>query len=179
MIDSEFQTSGSGSNFTVELADALQCNSTAQRAVIAVSFPASFFTIEYNVNDRLYVLENWTNIVNCRILQIPAGQFDGQTFGDALEAVLNGEDRIQTGYNYDVFYAAAEGRFVIQWGSDPSPTRSWMFLSDADLMDGSFWYDGVRTPGAQLRPGPRYDKTRLMSCKHVIRLEEWRSLKEN
>ena len=169
MIDSKFRTSGTGSNFTIELADNLQCNSTTQCAVTAVSFPASMFTVEFNVNDKLYLLENYQNIVNCRVLQLQTGQWDGQSFSDMLETVLNGADRIAGSPNYEVFWAAAEGRMVLQWGSAATPNRSWQFLSDADLIDGSFWMEGTLP---NLVPGPPYNKERLMSSNNVIRLEE-------
>ena len=146
-LDSQFRTSGTGSDFQIELADNLQCGPTTKRFVSAASFPASFFTIEYNVNDRVYLIEKLGVVKYVRIVHLQPGDYSGPTFGPMLQAALNGTD----GFNqksdpqlpdYEVFWAAAEGRFVIQMGGQPGPARSWQFLSSAQLASGALWPAG-------------------------------------
>lgn len=164
-LDSQFRTSGTGSNFQIELADNLQCGPTTQCFVSAVSFPASFFTIEYNVNDRVYLVEIFGATKYNRVVYLQPGDYSGPTFAPMLENALNGKDsfnaRDQTLPAYDVFWAAAEGRFVIQMGDAETPTRSWQFLSDSQLASGLVWQS----------PAPAYDTVNPRSANNVIRLE--------
>ena len=79
-LDSQFRTSGTGSDFQIELADNLQCGPTTRCFVSAVSFPASLFTSECNLKDRVYLVEKLGVVTCARAVYLQLGDYSGPTF---------------------------------------------------------------------------------------------------
>ena len=96
-IDTRTRTldSVSSSNFKIELIDTLFMPSNSIFFIDNISIPHSWYTIEQNVNGKLYVqLTNNNSNVNlkpneCRIVQITAGNYNIATLAAELETKLN------------------------------------------------------------------------------------------
>ena len=77
-IDSRFRSSGTPTDFQINLIDDIECSEDQVVYVNAVSFPNTIYTVQ-NTNNKLYVLESeynagadsYTNYA--RVLTIPEG----------------------------------------------------------------------------------------------------------
>ena len=77
-IGSRFRTSGTPTDFTINLIDDIECSEDQVVYVNAVSFPNTIYTAQ-GTNNKLYVLEaewnasTYSYTYNARILTIPDG----------------------------------------------------------------------------------------------------------
>ena len=90
-VDSAHRTSGTSTNFTWEAAQDIQCTGECHVAVASVVIPNSLFSVQTNVNDKLYIYENHptvdTSSVN-RIVTLAAGNYSATALNVALQVVL-------------------------------------------------------------------------------------------
>ena len=162
-VDARFRSTGTGSDFVLELPENLACASNTVAHVAAVSFPVTFWTVEEGVRDRL-AIQLCAPSLSIRIstfATLQPGQYDGFTFAEALKAAL---DEVLTGYappKWDVLYAPAETRLVIQWGDEKEPRRFWRFNSERQLREKTVTWTG-----------PAYDPYNLHLIDSIISLED-------
>ena len=90
-VDARFRSTGTGSDFVLELPENLACASNTVAHVAAVSFPVTFWTVEEGVRDRLAIQLSVPS-QNLRIstfATLQPGQYDGFTFAEALKEALD------------------------------------------------------------------------------------------
>ena len=90
-VDSRFRQSGTGSDFTLELPENLSTAGNTCLHVAAVSFPVTFWTVEYGVRDRVALK---LSIPSQRVsldtfVEVQQGHYDGFSFAAALQTSRN------------------------------------------------------------------------------------------
>ena len=162
-IDSRFRSSGTGSDFSIELPENLSTAGNTCLHVAAVSFPVTFWTVEDGVRDRVALK---LSIPSQRVsldtfVEVQRGQYDGFNFAEALQTSLNAIEIAGVDLpTWEVLYVPSENRLVIQWGEEAAPARRWQFVSEKQLRSENF-----------LWTGPPYDPQNLHLLDQVIRLE--------
>ena len=84
-IDSRFRTSGTDSDFTVSLPENVNLPSGTRCYVSACSFSNVFYTLERDVNNRLYMVIQANGVTGGYMLPL----LDGNYGGEALAAELS------------------------------------------------------------------------------------------
>ena len=163
-VDSRFRSTGTGSDFVIELPENLACASNTVAHVAAVSFPVTFWTVEAGVRDRLAIQLSAPdqNIRISTFATLQPGQYDGFSFQTALKDAL---DEVLLGYalpKWDVLYVPAENRLVIQWGDEKAPRRFWRFISERQLREQTVTWTGAA-----------YDPFNLHLIDSIISLEDY------
>ena len=90
-IDSRFRTSGTSTDFRIQLPTAVAFPQGAVGYVSAVSLPHSWWNVEEGVSDHLYVIETKGSPTQkrCRVLTIPAGNYTSLTRPGVIATALN------------------------------------------------------------------------------------------
>jgi len=114
-IDSRFRTSGTSTDFRIQLPSAVAFPEGCVGYVSAVSLPHSWWNVDENVSDHLYVIETKGSPTQkrCRVLTIPAGNYTSLTLPGVISTALN-TGSFLTGMAYQVDYVTARGCLKIQ-----------------------------------------------------------------
>jgi hypothetical protein len=89
-VDSRFAVSGDSSDFTFQLKTDVVCARDQVCCVDQLQFPHSFWNVEPDSSDLLYIAEkNGAAAETYRIVQIEAGNHDGASVATALTSALN------------------------------------------------------------------------------------------
>ena len=87
-VDSRMRISGTGSDFEVELPEAIEVPRGTKAYVSQFLCTHSFETVHEH-NNRLYVAENAASSFRARIVTVPPGPYDADSLRLALETALN------------------------------------------------------------------------------------------
>jgi len=114
-IDSRFRTSGTSTDFRIQLPTAIAFPEGCVGYVSAVSLPHSWWNVEEGVSDKLYVIETKGSPTQkrCRVLTIAAGNYTSLTLPGVIATALNTGSSL-TGMAYQVDYVTARGCLKIQ-----------------------------------------------------------------
>ena len=95
-VDSRFKApfSESNTNFKFELVDDLYLPPATKLFIDDITIPISFYTVEEDINDRLYVrllssVANGMNNIGDAIVIIPPGNYNIESLRDKLQEILN------------------------------------------------------------------------------------------
>ena len=92
-INSSHRTSGTSTRFHYELAQDQECGEDCNVSVTSVSLPNAFFSVQSNVNDKLYIYERSTVTESSsqnRVLIFTAGNYSTTSLNSTLQSLLNG-----------------------------------------------------------------------------------------
>jgi hypothetical protein len=124
-VDSRFRTRGTPTDFQIALPITVEFPEGTVAYVSAVSFPNSWYNVDSDISDRLYVIETRTvggaSQRRCRALQIPAGQYTSLSLPTAIAAALNTNSSL-AGMLYQVDYLNSRGSLRIQLATAPGGT---------------------------------------------------------
>ena len=87
-IDSRFRTSGTDSGFTVSLPENTNLPQGARCFVAACSFSNVFYTIERDVNNRLYMAIQNNGVTSGYMFPLLEGNYGGEAFAVELSKWL-------------------------------------------------------------------------------------------
>ena len=90
-IDSKFRTEGTSSNFKYELPETLYCEESSVVYVDDICIPVSFWTIEENINNKVYLYLYDTISTDNKasfIISLTPGNYTSQEFSNELQAQL-------------------------------------------------------------------------------------------
>ena len=91
-INSSHRVSGTSTRFRYELQQDQDCGPEAHVAITSVSLPNAFFSVQTNVNDKLYIYEKHSSVESSsqnRIITIPSGQYSSTSLNTAVQLGLN------------------------------------------------------------------------------------------
>ena len=91
-IDSRFRTSGTDSDFTVNLIETTNRPLGARCFIASISFSNVFYTIEDNVNDRLYVAIKHGDTVGGYSFKLLSGNYGGEQVALEIQSKLRTVD---------------------------------------------------------------------------------------
>ena len=107
-IDSRFRTSGTDSDFTVNLTENITLPLGARCYLASVSFSNVFMTIEQGVNDELYCLIKHGENIGAYAFQLWFGNYTGEHLALEVASKINPVDP-----NVQVAYIKSQGRLQI------------------------------------------------------------------
>lgn len=136
-VDSRFRTSGSSTDFQIELPYDVTLPEGTRAHVSAVSFPYSWWNVDTGVNDSLYVLETNGTTVWRRALALPAGQYTSLTLPALLQNTLNAGTYLSP-LTYNVSYLSAQGALQIQLQGADLGQKRFRLPSEDELTDASW-----------------------------------------
>ena len=168
-IDSRFRTSGTPTDFQINLIDDIECSQDQVVYVNAVSFPNTIYTVQ-TTNNKLYVLESeynagadsYTNYA--RVLTIPEGNYSGLSLEAALTTALAVNRPLSS--TLTVAYVPTEGAIKITMSGND---RIWLPSSE-ELMDPTWRaanWDGATVPASHTAS---YSTTTPNSIGDVMRI---------
>ena len=141
-VDSRFRTadSPSSSDFTIELLEAIELPRSCKVRVWNMCVPFSWYTVEADVNQYLYLSEkDVNNVQSYRSFALPAGQYDGPKLATAIADGLNTGSQYTSGATptpYTVRYSDQRGTISI---AVSAPLQPFTLYSDLALREMSSW----------------------------------------
>ena len=72
-VDSRYRSSGTSTDFAVQLPRTVQFPPGTVCFVTAVSLPHAWFNVGATVSDKLHVIETWSTNRRCRVVHLDAG----------------------------------------------------------------------------------------------------------
>jgi hypothetical protein len=151
-IDSQYKvpSSPSSSQFTIELPYTITMPTNAIFTIDEISIPHSWYTIEEDVNDKLYLVvsdpqsDTYVNI----IAQVAPGNYNGITFRTAIQAALDYSTPTSIA-TYTVGYENTTGTITIHLNN---VTLEFKVLSDYELTNklAENWTQHAYTYGGQI-----------------------------
>lgn len=146
-VDSRFRLRGSASttDFSIELPETVEFPDDCRCFVSAVSFPVSFWNVDADVSDRLYVIETHTvggvQQRRCRAIQIPAANYTSLSLPAALATALNAGTSL-AGLSYQVDYLPSRGtlrfQLVVPAGGTPDASARFRIPSEDELTNSEW-----------------------------------------
>lgn len=149
-VDSRFRTSGTSTNFSYQLPESVEFPLGTTAHVSAVTLPYSWWNVDFEVNDTLYVIEDPGNAPQPRAIKLAAGQYTSLTLPTLIQNALNNGTALGT-MSYTVTYQSAQGCLLIQLvapsGGTTNPLARFRLPSEDELMSpswrASFWNNNV------------------------------------
>jgi hypothetical protein len=164
-IDSRFRVSGTSTNFTYQLPESMQFPEGTRAHVSAVSLPYSWWNVDADVNDTLYIVENTGAALVPRAIKLTAGQYTSLTLPTAIQNALNAGSLL-TPMTYAVSYVSAQGCLSIQLQGSANAAARFQLPSEDELMNSawraSYW--NVNVPYNTSDPKSLGDLLRLPSA---------------
>lgn len=145
-IDSRFRTSGTSTNFSYQLPESVEFPLGTTAHVSAVTLPYSWWNVDADVNDILYVVEDPGGAPQPRSIKLTAGQYTSLTLPTLLQNALNNGSAL-TNMTYSVVYQSAQGCLLIQLvapsGGGGNANARFRLPSEDELMNAqwraSYW----------------------------------------
>lgn len=161
-IDTKFKTnsSTSNSNFKIELPETVSLEDNVKMFIDDVSMPHSWYTVEEDVNDKIYMdLHDTVLDVHSYLkVQVPSGNYTGATFTSTLKDTLNATT---SGLDTDIFsteYFVRENTFTM---SVNYVKYTFRILTETELASN---YNALWTSP----PDPSYDSTNPQSINEIL-----------
>ena len=183
-IDTHAKTvdSISNSNFKIELQECLLFPKDSIYYINDVTIPHTWYTIEANVNDKLYmqVTDNTTNIplkTNiCKIVQLEPGNYNITTLANELS--IKGNTAFATSAIPTHFSIIANVTNNTISCTPQTTTMMVKILTDADILDGlsdiSYWDSPGGWDGSW--SGPSYNASNPQDINDILNNTEGRSI---
>ena len=149
-IDSRFRSSGTPTDFQINLIDDIECSDNQVVYVNAVIFPNTIYTMS-STNNKLYVLESEYNAAAgsytnyARALTIPEGNYSGLSLEAAFTTALAVNRPLSS--TQTVTYVPTEGVIKITMSGND---KIWLPSSE-ELMDAAWKaanWDSATVPGS-------------------------------
>lgn len=136
-IDSRFRTNGSvdSSNFRIDMPQSVQLPPRCSMHVDDIIIPHSFYTVEENVNNKLYFRVNDAAVLLDQIISLTPGNYTGATLAVELQSKLN----TVYGGSFTVSYVATKGIISIVIAAP----KTFYFLTEEDLKNDTWGWSGV------------------------------------
>ena len=134
-VDSRFKTGGTNTEFDFELPLTVNLPKKCKCYVSGFSCPVSWYTVEQNVNDRLYVRETTGNTQTDRVIILDAKNYSGVSLEAELQSKLNNSSTIV----YSVSYGLTTGKMTININTSAS---TFQILTDEELANPSTNWQG-------------------------------------
>ena len=160
-VDSQYKLPESltASSFKVELPYSITMPHNAIFTVDEICIPHSWYSIEKNINDKLYIheLDTGSGVRSSTVIQIPPGNYNGDLLKTTLQSLITPAVAFSS---FSVNYDPTTFGISIQIGGNPSVVF-WV-LSDKEIatqFNGLWLYQGAGT----------FDTTNPSSMNDVLR----------
>ena len=90
-VDSRFRTANSvsDSNFSVQLGRNIYLPENTVMRIDHCVIPHSWFTIEHDINDKMYIVTEYSSGTGCYTIRIPSTNYTGLSLASTLQSLLN------------------------------------------------------------------------------------------
>ena len=90
-VDSRYSTndSNSDSDFKIQLGRNVYLPDNCVMRIEHVCIPHSWYTIEQDINDKMYIQVTQGNTITCNIITIPSTNYTGASLQAAVQTALN------------------------------------------------------------------------------------------
>lgn len=134
-VDSRFKTSysKSDSDFSIELPQSYYMPLGTTMLVDDFQCPHSWYTVEENLNDRLYVKEDAASgSIQTRVLQLPARNYSGASLATVIASLLNVGSLHTASPAYVVSHSGDTGKITISLNTS-NPADTFRIYTDSEL----------------------------------------------
>ena len=140
-VDSRYRSSGTSTDFAVQLPSTVHFPPGTVCFVTAVSLPHAWFNVDSGISDRLHVIETRASNRRCRVVQLDAGNYTSVTLPAALADKLNAGKSFPT-LSYAVEYLSSRGSLRIQLvavgGQAADATARFQLPSEDELLSATW-----------------------------------------
>ena len=172
-VDSRFRSSGTTSDFEIELDQGITLPSTAHAYMSEFTGVVSWETINES-NRNLYIGETVGGETTYRILQLPVGAHDSESLRAVLQDTLNtgkptgfGSYTATRSSSAGSTASASLGSAAYRYYTVSASSGSFSIISDA-LLESRGWYSGVW----RAANGPVYSPAAVKSTNELFMFEE-------